>query len=111
MSICSVDIMPNHFITDTSPSLQDSLTTPIVSTEGRSILLTCVVRELGNRTLLWKYGTQKVLTAGTVRITPDTRFSVLHDKGTQKSIQVSILFSSACMYFKYRWRCICIANQ
>ena len=64
-----------------SPHLQDSLTTPIISTEGRSILLTCVVRELGNHTLLWKYGSDKVLTANTVRITHDTRFSVLHDKG------------------------------
>ena len=63
------------------PHLQDSLTTPIVSTEGRSILLTCVVRSLGNYTLLWKYGAQKVLTAGRSRVTADTRFSVLHDEG------------------------------
>ena len=63
------------------PHLQDSLTTPIVSTEGRSILLTCVVRSLGNYTLLWKYGAQKVLTAGRNRVTADTRFSVLHDEG------------------------------
>ena len=63
------------------PHLQDSLTTPVVSTEGRSILLTCVVRSLGNYTLLWKYGAQKVLTAGRSRVTADTRFSVLHDEG------------------------------
>ena len=48
---------------------------------GSNILLTCVVRDLGNHTLLWKYGVSKVLTAGTVRITSDSRYSVLHDKG------------------------------
>ena len=63
------------------PSLQDSLTTPIITTENKSVLLTCVVRNLGNHTLIWKYGTSKILTAGTVRITKDTRFSILHDQG------------------------------
>lgn len=66
---------------DQGPSLQDSLTTPIITTENRSVLLTCVVRNLGNYSLLWKYGVNTVLTAGTVRITTDSRFSVLHDKG------------------------------
>ena len=63
------------------PSLKDSLQKPQVAVSGSNILLTCVVRDLGNHTLLWKYGVSKVLTAGTVRITSDSRYSVLHDKG------------------------------
>ena len=63
------------------PSLQDSLTSPIITTENRSILLTCVVRNLGNYTILWKYGTSTVLTAGTVRLSSDSRYKVIHDEG------------------------------
>ena len=63
------------------PSLQDSLQVPQVAASNTNALLTCVVRNLGSHTLLWKYGVSKVLTAGNTRITSDTRFSVLHDEG------------------------------
>jgi len=63
------------------PSLQDSLQVPQIAASNTNALLTCVVRHLGNHTLLWKYGVSRVLTAGNVRITSDSRFSVLHDKG------------------------------
>ena len=66
---------------DELPSLQDSLTSPMITTENRSILLTCVVRNLGNYTLLWKFGTSQILTAGTARITADQRYNVIHDEG------------------------------
>lgn len=74
----------DFFLTE-SPSLQDSITAPVVSATGRSILLTCVVRRLGNNTLIWKYGTNTILTAGSVRITADPRFNVLHDEGIKVS--------------------------
>ena len=70
-----------HFSDDGGPSLHDSLTTPVVTTEDKSVLITCVVRKLGSHTLIWKYGTHTVLTAGDTRITADPRFSVLHDAG------------------------------
>ena len=54
---------------------------PQVAASNTNALLTCVARHLGNHTLLWKYGVSRVLTAGNVRITSDSRFSVLHDKG------------------------------
>ena len=68
-------------ISGDQPSLQDSLTSPMITTENRSILLTCVVRNLGNYTVLWKYGTSTILTAGTTRITTDSRYNVIHDEG------------------------------
>ena len=67
------------------PSLQDSITTPMITTENRSILLTCVVRNLGNYTLLWKKGVSTVLTAGAVRISADQRYNVIHDEGLLNS--------------------------
>jgi hypothetical protein len=72
------------------PSLQDSLTSPVISTKGQSVLMTCVVRNLGNYTLLWKYGTAKALTASNVRISADTRINVLHDEGERIDITLFI---------------------
>ena len=65
---------------DVDPHLKDSLTTPIVTAEGHTAMLTCVVRNLKGHTLIWSYG-DKILTAGGSRVTSDKRFNVIHDKG------------------------------
>ena len=82
---------------------------PVLAAEGADALLTCVTRNLGDNTLMWKYGSDKVreratfehceihatygneshatylklqlLSAGTTRVTPDKRISVIHDEG------------------------------
>lgn len=65
---------------------------PVDSAEGADALLTCVVTDVANNTVLWKYISRghdgnpeaaraRVLTAGETRITSDPRFSVLHDAG------------------------------
>ncbi|XP_034250543.1 Ig-like and fibronectin type-III domain-containing protein 1 [Thrips palmi] len=65
---------------------------PVESLEGSDALLTCVVTDVANNTVLWKYISRgqdgnpealraRVLTAGETRITSDPRFSVLHDAG------------------------------
>ena len=54
----------------------------MVVREGEAAMLTCVVRELGSNTLLWKHqGDNKVLTAAENRVTHDDRFNILHDEG------------------------------
>lgn len=63
------------------PDLQDSIQQPLLVKEGHDVLLTCVVRNLENNTLLWKLKNQ-VLTAGEIRVTTDLRFDILHDAGT-----------------------------
>ena len=65
---------------DNDPHLKDSLTTPIVTAEGHTAMLTCVARNLGDHNLLWKYG-EKILTAGNSRVTSDDRFGIIHDEG------------------------------
>ena len=47
---------------------------------GHDALLTCVVRDLMNSTLLWKLK-DTVLTAAENRVTDDSRFNILHDEG------------------------------
>lgn len=56
--------------------------------EGDDALITCVVRNANNNTLMWKTlerGDKKhstrVLTAGETRLTADKRVDILHDKG------------------------------
>ena len=65
---------------DENPHLKDSLTTPIVTAEGHTAMLTCVARNLGDHNLIWRYG-NRILTAGSTRVTSDKRFSVIHDEG------------------------------
>ena len=43
-------------------------------------MLTCVVRNIGDHTLIWKYG-EKILTAAGSRVTSDDRINVIHDEG------------------------------
>ena len=71
-----------------APSLGHSLTTPLVKLEGDDALLTCVVQNQNNLTLMWKRDTRgkvgtKILTANTARITSDKRISVIHEEGGQ----------------------------
>ncbi len=54
---------------------------PIFAAEGGNALLTCVTHNLGDNTVMWKFGGQKLLTAGTNRVVADKRFQVLHDVG------------------------------
>jgi hypothetical protein len=37
-------------------TLDSSLTQPVIIAEGQDALLTCVAKNLGERTVLWKYG-------------------------------------------------------
>lgn len=53
---------------------------PSLIYEGKDALLTCVVSENHyNNTVIWKKF-DKILTAGKVRVTSDSRISVLHDE-------------------------------
>ena len=70
------------------PSLKHSLTTPVIKVEGDDALLTCVVRNQGNFTLMWKKAAKekagnKILTANEERITSDKRLSIMHEEGGQ----------------------------
>ncbi|XP_018795157.1 PREDICTED: Ig-like and fibronectin type-III domain-containing protein 2 isoform X1 [Bactrocera latifrons] len=57
---------------------------PSLIYEGKDALLTCVVSEnRANHTVIWKKS-DEILTAGMVRVTSDTRVSVLHDESEWK---------------------------
>ncbi|CAD7005790.1 unnamed protein product [Ceratitis capitata] len=57
---------------------------PSLIYEGKDALLTCVVSEnRANHTVIWKKS-DEILTAGMVRVTSDTRISVLHDESEWK---------------------------
>ena len=62
--------------------IDEKMSSPIVIAEGHDALLTCVARNSDpqNHTVLWKLG-DDVLTASMTRVTPDKRFSVIHDEG------------------------------
>ncbi|XP_060866861.1 Ig-like and fibronectin type-III domain-containing protein 1 [Metopolophium dirhodum] len=83
-----INVIHNVQLLDTAelPVMQEPTAKPIHSKEGDSALMTCVVRNLGDHTVLWKTENKdrqglKVLTAAESRITADRRFEVLHDKG------------------------------
>lgn len=68
------------------PSISDSLPLPVHVYEGDDALITCVVRDVGDNTVMWKKEdgdrhSRRVLTAGENRVTADKRFDVLHDAG------------------------------
>ncbi|CAH0563601.1 unnamed protein product [Brassicogethes aeneus] len=78
----AVSIHPS--VTAGLPSMRDSLTNPIHVYEGDDALITCVVRDIGKNTVMWKKEdrerhSMRVLTAGETRVTADKRFGVLHD--------------------------------
>ena len=52
--------------------------------EGENLLLTCIVTNLGEHTVIWSKimdGKKKLLTIDKHTVAPDTRISVLHDEG------------------------------
>jgi len=68
------------------PSISDTLPLPVHVYEGDDALITCVVRDVGENTVMWKKEdrerhSRRVLTAGENRVTADKRFDVLHDAG------------------------------
>lgn len=71
------------------PSISDSLPHPVHVYEGDDALITCVVRDVGDNTVMWKKEegerhSRRVLTAGENRVTADKRFDVLHDAVTSE---------------------------
>eukprot|EP00095_Tigriopus_kingsejongensis_P012676 maker-scaffold22_size673200-snap-gene-3.19 protein:Tk12676 transcript:maker-scaffold22_size673200-snap-gene-3.19-mRNA-1 annotation:"ig-like and fibronectin type-iii domain-containing protein" len=64
-----------------SPQLEGNLPATQVKAEGQEALFTCIARNLQNNTVIWKYGADKILTAGTVRVTQKQNIQVLHDEG------------------------------
>lgn len=72
------------------PSMRDSLTNPVHVREGDDAVITCVVKEIGKNTVMWKKEDKerhstRVLTAGDKSVTADKRFMVLHDPVPQGS--------------------------
>ncbi|XP_060521519.1 Ig-like and fibronectin type-III domain-containing protein 2 isoform X2 [Cylas formicarius] len=75
------------------PSMRDSLTNPMHVYDGDDALITCVVRNIGSNTVMWKKEDRerhstRVLTAGENRVTADKRFGVLHDSGNDGSSEL-----------------------
>lgn len=69
-----------------TPNIQDSIQSPVAVVEGENAPLTCVVRELGSATVVWKKwetgkSGPKILTAGETRVTSDERIKIIHDIG------------------------------
>lgn len=70
--------------------MRHSLTHPVHVYEGDDALITCVVRDIRNNSVMWKKEdrerhSRRVLTAGDTRVTADKRFTVLHDAETTES--------------------------
>lgn len=70
----------------TEPSLENTAHTPIFAAVDEDLFIDCKVESIANYTLLWRrvkpsakeddFG--EVLTAGKLRVSPDTRLNVLH---------------------------------
>ncbi|RWS28779.1 Ig-like and fibronectin type-III domain-containing protein C25G4.10, partial [Leptotrombidium deliense] len=67
------------------PNLSETSQEPIVAKINDEVYIDCKVKDLENYTVLWKFVNPsekltegEVLTAGNVRVTSDTRFSILH---------------------------------
>ncbi|XP_049803084.1 Ig-like and fibronectin type-III domain-containing protein 1 isoform X1 [Schistocerca nitens] len=76
------------------PSMRDSFTHPVHVYEGDDALITCVVRDVGDNTVMWKKEdrerhSRRVLTAGDARVTGDRRFDVLHDGVAPEELSIS----------------------
>ncbi|GBN19982.1 RNA-directed DNA polymerase from mobile element jockey, partial [Araneus ventricosus] len=68
-----------------APTLEATPLEPLLAVAGDSVLIDCVVKNLQNYTIIWRRvvpGSNKteILSAGEVRIIPDPRFSLLHQK-------------------------------
>lgn len=69
-----------------APTLEATPLEPLLAVAGDAVLIDCVVKSLANYTIIWRRvvpGSNKteILSAGEVRIIPDNRFSLLHQKG------------------------------
>ena len=69
------------------------MTTPVIKVEGDDTLLTCVVRNQANFTLMWKKAAKekagnKILTANMERIKSDKRLKIMHEDGGQVYVLV-----------------------
>ena len=74
--------------------MSHSLTTPLVKVVGDDALLTCVVQNQQNYTLMWKRDSKekigtKILTANTERVTGDPRVSIIHEDGGQVNVIIN----------------------
>ncbi|XP_050727678.1 Ig-like and fibronectin type-III domain-containing protein 1 isoform X2 [Eriocheir sinensis] len=68
---------------ESRPFIRNTANAPREFREGDDILLTCVVADLGNHTVLWSkraHGKNTILTAAERTITSDARVSLLHDR-------------------------------
>ncbi|KAG8198461.1 hypothetical protein JTE90_022195 [Oedothorax gibbosus] len=68
-----------------APTLEATPLEPLLAVAGDAVLIDCVVKQLQNYTIIWRRvvpGSNKteILSAGEVRIIPDSRFSLLHQK-------------------------------
>ncbi|KAF7279649.1 hypothetical protein GWI33_006881 [Rhynchophorus ferrugineus] len=75
--------------------MRDSIKNPIRAFEGESALITCVVRDIGTNTVMWKKEDRerhstRVLTAADSRVTADKRFSVLHDSTSNQHSNIEL---------------------
>ncbi|KFM57521.1 Ig-like and fibronectin type-III domain-containing protein, partial [Stegodyphus mimosarum] len=76
----------NVFLAKGAPTLEATPLEPLLAVAGDAVLIDCVVKNLQNYTIIWRRvvpGSNKteILSAGEVRIIPDSRFSLLHQKG------------------------------
>lgn len=79
-------ITSNVLHTQGAPTLEATPLEPLLAVAGDAVLIDCVVKNLQNYTIIWRRvvpGSNKteILSAGQVRIIPDPRFSLLHQKG------------------------------
>lgn len=77
--------------------MHDSIQNPVTVAQGENAPLTCVVRDLGDATVVWKKWENgksgpKILTAGETRVTSDERIRIIHDNG----MQIFVFFSCCC---------------
>lgn len=79
------------------PDLRDNSRVPVTVQASEEAVLTCNVKQLENNTVIWKRiknGRADVLTAGNLRVTSDSRYSVLH---TEESSEWMLVIASTRM--------------
>ncbi|TRY80837.1 hypothetical protein TCAL_04329 [Tigriopus californicus] len=81
--LCLLLIHVVHVFGERSESgvLIENLPSSQVRAEGQEVLFTCIARNSNNDTVIWKYGADKILTAGNVRVTSKKNVEILHDEG------------------------------
>ena len=81
--------------------MQDSVRSPVTVLQGENAPLTCVVRNLGEATVVWKKWENgksgpKILSAGETRVTSDERVKIIHDNGKHNKIKQEKESKFAC---------------